>query len=342
MKKIRTAIIGFGVSAQEFHASGIVNNENYELKKVLTNSPKNIKILKEEYPNVKLISEFVEACEDPNIDLIVIATPNDVHDEYTYKALMNNKHVVVEKPFVETYERAKELYKLAEEKNLVLKVFHNRKYDGDLNTLVNLMKTRDFGKLVSFTARFDRIRPSLGENWRFKDTHMAGIYYDLAPHLVHHAIALFGMPESVENNIYFDRENSLVDDHFEMILNYKDGFKAFIGAEMLQRDLVPKIKLIGTNKTYAKYDFDIPDSANYPYKEKYQVKKLKSELIDNDLKIEEIPVEIGKHYLYYETLANDIKNNVSINNPDTELALGVIKIMEKGIEANNKKKCIKL
>jgi scyllo-inositol 2-dehydrogenase (NADP+) len=167
---------------------------------------------------------------------------------------------------------------------------------------------------------------------------MAGIYYDLAPHLVHHALHLFGLPESVENNIYFDRENSIVDDHFEMILHYKDGFKAFIGAEMLQRDLVPKIKLIGTNKTYAKYDFDIPDSANYPYNEKYQVKKLKSELIDNDLKIEEILVEIGKHYLYYENLSQDILNNVSINNEDTLLGLGVVLVMEKGMEAYKENK----
>ena len=118
-------------------------------------------------------------------------------------------------------------------------------------TLENLLETTDFGRLIfSFSSRFDRLRPDIGANWRFSDTLMAGIFYDLAPHLVHHSIKLFGLPISVNCNIYFDRDNAIVDDHFEITLYYDNGFKAFLGAEMLERNPKPRLELVGVNQTY--------------------------------------------------------------------------------------------
>lgn len=336
MKKINTAVIGFGMAAKEFHIPAIINNDKFTVSKVMTRSPHNQDALRLTYPEAKLITTFEEAILDPNIDLVVIATSNDVHYEYTKQALLNNKHVVCEKPFVETYKEAKELFDLAKSKGLNLKVFHNRKYDGDILTLKELMKEKDFGIPTSFEARFDRLVPDIGPNWRFKKTDMAGIFYDLAPHLVHHAVDLFGLPNSVSNNLYFDRSGSIVDDHFEMILNYDNGFTANIGALVLQREQKPKLQLVGTKATYSKYGFDSPDSLNIKTPEANQPDLLRSVYMENDLVEHKVPIKVGKHYLFYDTLGNEIINK-ELNSPDNLLAMSVVHIMEKAMESHEKK-----
>lgn len=339
--KINAAVIGFGMSGQEFHLPQIYDSKHFNVKMVMTRNPKNIKILNEKYKEVTVINDFNIALNDEEIDLIIIATSNDVHYEYTKKALEHGKHVVCEKPFVEKYKDATKLFELAAKNNLILKVFHNRKYDGDVLTLKKLLNEKEFGNSVSFEARFDRLRPEIGENWRFKKTDMAGIFYDLAPHLVHHAIDLFGLPNKVSNHIFFDRKGSIVDDHFEMTLIYESGFYARLGAVMLERDPLPKIAFHGEKASYVKYGFDDPDSVNKKTDEIYQTSNLRSEFINNDLKVEKIPLMKGTHYLFYDNLALDIKNK-NILNEDVNLALNVIKVMEKALISHEKGKVIKI
>lgn len=336
MKKINVAVIGFGMSGRQFHLPPLINNEKYQVLKVMTRSEVNQSDLKKLYKNVEIITSFDAAVNDENIDLIIIATSNDVHFEYTEKALLNNKHVVCEKPFVESYKDAKYLYDLAKEKGVLLKVFHNRKYDGDIMTAKKIVEEGLLGRIISFKTRFDRLRPEIGVNWRFRDTTMAGIFYDLAPHLVHHAIDLFGMPNAVYNELFFDRDNSLVDDHFELTMHYDNGFKAFLGAEMLERNPLPRIEIVGVNNTYAKYGFDNPDSVNFPLNETYQKPHLRSVLIDNNLNEINVPILLGAHYKFYENLAYEITNNIT-DSVDTKLALGVILVMEKAMESYKKK-----
>lgn len=340
MNKINVAVIGFGMSGRQFHLPALIENKHYYVKKVMTRNIINQNDLKNDYPTVNLITSFEEAINDKEIDLIVIATANDVHYEYTKKALLKGKHVVCEKPFVETYQMAKELYDLAKDKGLMLKVFHNRKYDGDITTAKEILKKGDLGEIISFKTRFDRLRPEIGPNWRFKETLMAGIFYDLAPHLVHHALDLFGMPNAVYNNLFFDRK-SVVDDHFEMIMYYDNDFKVYLGAEMLERNPLPRIELVGSKKTYLKYGFDSPDSVNVPPTEKYQKGNLKSVIIDNELNAVDIPILLGSHYLFYENLATEITNKTT-ESVDTKLALGVILVMEKAMESFKQKALIEV
>lgn len=339
MSKINTAVIGFGMAAREFHIPALIKNDKFAVTKVMTRSEHNQKDLKDLYPGVGLITSFDEAILDPNIDLVVIATSNDVHYEYTKKALQNNKHVVCEKPFVETFEEAKELYDLAKSKGLVLRVFHNRKYDGDILTLKELLGNTEFGKPVSFQARFDRLRADIGPNWRFKKTDMAGIFYDLAPHLVHHAIDLFGLPNSVFNTLHHDRTGAIVDDHFEMILFYDNGFTARLGAEVLERDHKPKIQYVGELATYSKFGFDNPDSVNELIPEANQPDLLRSVLTKNDFVEVKVPIKEGKHYLFYDNFGKDVISK-ELDSKDNKLAMGVVLVMEKAWESNSKRMVI--
>ena len=339
MKKVSVAIIGFGMAGRYLHLMPLLENKNFDVKVIMTRNIDRQKEIKESYPSIKVINNYEEILNDKTIDLLVIATSNDVHYEYTKKALNHNKHVICEKPFVKTYKEALELFELAKNNNLLLRVFHNRTYDGDILTIKELLKTKDFGKLISFKSRFNRFAPSIRDNWRSTKVEMAGLYYDLAPHLVHHAVELFGLPKSVYTKLYKDREESIVDDHFEMILNYETGLTCYLSGEDLERFKEPRFEIKGTKASYIKIGYDDPDVLNVRTKDRYQDNNLITKFIDNNLNEINIPLYMGKHYLFYEKVFTDIVNS-NFNEPEVKRSLDVILIMEKGILSNNENKDI--
>lgn len=341
MKKIKVALIGYGFSGRVFHLAPLVLNEGFEVKKIMTRNAKSQTDLSILYPNIKIITSFDDAILDPEIDLVVIAVSNDMHYEYTKLALKHKKHVICEKPFVDTYKKAKELFELANQNNVLLRIFHNRRYDGDMITIKKLLKEKDFGKLLTFETRFDRYVPKISENWRYKKTDMSGLFYDLAPHLIHHCIELFGLPSEVSNKLYFDREGSVVDDHFEMQLKYDSGLVCSLGASVLERDPKPRFKVVGTKGTYVKYGYDTPDTVNSKTTEQFQDKKLRSEFFDENLIVEKIPLYMGRHYDFYDAVANEIKTKI-YNNENRLLALSVVLVMEYALKSNKKNKSVKM
>ena len=335
MKKINLALIGYGFAGSAFHLPTILKNPNYNVKYIMTGNKERQARAKKECAHAIIVTDYNQVLKDDDVDLVVLATSNSIHYSYTRAALLKGKHVVCEKPFVETYDQAKELFHLADEKNLILRVFHNRKYDGDILTIKKLIKENGFGKIVSFSSRFDQFDPVIGENWRFKKVDMGGLFYDLGPHVIHYAIDLFGMPKKVYSKLYKDREGMLVDDRFEITLYY-DELTCYLGGQKLERDYKPKFQIVGTHATYSKYGFDDPETINSKQKQIYQEDSTRSELIDNDQNRETIKLLKGKHYMFYDLLEKHIKEKPSIDE-DQKLAISVILIMEmamKSVELN--------
>ncbi len=72
------------------------------------------------YNSVKCYGKYLDLLNDPNVDIVYISTPNNMHYKNSYDALMNNKNVICEKPFTTNPKEAEELYKLAKERNLFI------------------------------------------------------------------------------------------------------------------------------------------------------------------------------------------------------------------------------
>ncbi len=153
--------------------------------------------VKADWPTVTVVSEPKHLFNDPDIDLIVIPTPNDTHFPLAKAALEAGKHVVVDKPFTVTLSQARELDALAKSLGRVLSVFHNRRWDSDFLTLKGLLAEGVLGEVAYFESHFDRFRPQVRDRWREQGGPGSGIWYDLAPHLLDQAITLFGLPVSM-------------------------------------------------------------------------------------------------------------------------------------------------
>ncbi|TVP86805.1 MAG: hypothetical protein EA375_00240 [Acholeplasmataceae bacterium] len=329
MKPINVSIIGYGMSGQYFHLPPLLLNGDYHVKSVMTNNPDNIRLLSSNHPDLTIIQTFEQAVNDQDVDLIIIATPNDVHASYTTRALEAGKHVVVEKPFVETYQEASDLFALARKHQRVLRVFHNRQYDGDILTVHDVVKSGKLGTIVAFHARFDTFQPHVSHNWRDHEGVMPGVFYDLAPHLLDHALRLFGLPESLYARSFIDRPGGTVDDHFEMMLYDHDGLLVTLGAHKLDRHPRPRFELIGTEATYVKHGFDHPDVLHEASQDTHHPLSDRSQIIfgSHPFQTEQVPLRLGSHYLFFERLADDIRHPKA-DDPDKTYALQVVKLME--------------
>src|SRR5690606_9055242 len=153
MNKIKTSIIGYGLSGRFFHAPLLKVHENFEV--IAVNSSRHEEI-KNDFPKAQVCS-FEEAVKLS--ELVIIATPHTMHFEQAQFALENNCHVVIEKPFTATIEEAKELFEIAENKKRVLAVFHNRRFDADFLTIKKIIENNTLGEIVTIESHFDRFRP---------------------------------------------------------------------------------------------------------------------------------------------------------------------------------------
>src|SRR5689334_1071843 len=122
---IRVGVVGYGMAAKVMHLPFLSTMPEYKIVSILERHRCDSL---EKYPYVKLVRTIDEMVADPEIDLVVITTPNDTHFPYTEKALLAGKHVALEKPFTNTSAEAKQLIALSKQTKRILSVFHNRRY----------------------------------------------------------------------------------------------------------------------------------------------------------------------------------------------------------------------
>ena len=88
------------------------------------------------------------------------------------------------------------------------------------------------------------------------ETCRGGILFDLAPHLIDHALVLFGLPEAVTADVRVERAAAVVDDAFDVMLHYPGGMRAVLRSTMLAAVARPRFLLHGTRGAFLKQTFD--------------------------------------------------------------------------------------
>ena len=254
---INVGLIGFGLAGRAFHAPVIRAVPGLRLATILQRSGDEAAKL---YPDVRIVRSVEEMLAMSDIRLIVVATPNDTHHPITKQFLAADRDVVVDKPLATTLGEALDLVRFAQERGRLLTVYQNRRYDGDFQAVQQLAASGRLGRIVRFESNYDRFRPQLKANaWRERSGPGTGILFDLAPHLIDHALLLFGLPEAVTADIRVERENAITDDAFDLTLHYAGSLRALLRATMLAPVTRPRFILHGTGGAYVKHAFDVQE-----------------------------------------------------------------------------------
>jgi predicted dehydrogenase len=266
---IRSAVLGYGLAGRVFHCPFVSAVPGFELTTILQRTGNTAA---DAYPHARIIRDPEDAFADPSIDLIIIATPNETHTELATRALNAGKHVVVDKPLAPTSADARTLIDLAAKKGLILAPFHNRRFDGDFLTVRKLLREGTLGRVVQIYSRFDRFRPiQRPGTWKETGGQPNGILYDLGPHLLDQAVALFGLPDRITAEDREERDKTDIDDAFNVTLHFDNP--SFEGkpigrpvrytceATLLAAEPSPRFTVHGTNGTYTKRGVDPQEPA---------------------------------------------------------------------------------
>ncbi len=258
---IRTGIIGYGLSGRVFHAPFIDVVKGYELTKISTSKPENVKLIEERYPVTAVVPNGKGIIEDPEIDLVIVTSPNTEHFRWAREALIAGKHVVVEKPFTVNVAEADELIEIAQRQGKILTVYHNRRFTSDTKTVRKILESGILGEIVDYESHFDRYRPNPrpGGAWREDPLPGSGIFYDLGSHLIDQALWFFGMPLAVTADIDSQRPWAKADDHFDVRLHYP-SFTATLKSGMLCKIPGPTYLIHGRNGSFVKYGLDVQEA----------------------------------------------------------------------------------
>ncbi|HDJ1439073.1 TPA: oxidoreductase [Serratia rubidaea] len=333
---LRVGLVGYGYASKTFHAPLIAGTPGLELAAVVSSDAGKVHA---DWPALPVVSEPQALFNDPTLDLIVIPTPNDTHYPLAQQALAAGKHVVVDKPFTVTLSQARALQQQAQQRGLLLSVFHNRRWDSDFLTLKTLLQEGSLGEVVYFESHFDRFRPQVRQRWREQGGAGSGIWYDLGPHLIDQALQLFGKPQTLFVDLGQLRPGSQSVDYFHALLQYGKR-RVVLHASMLAAAEGPRYIVHGTQGSYIKYGLDPQEDrlkagdrlpqADWGYDMRDGVVTLSRD----DVLAEQPLLTLPGNYPAYYAAIRDAINGDGVNPVPAAEAIAVMEMIELGIESD--------
>ena len=256
---IDVGLIGFGFAGRTFHAPVISAVEGLRLAAILQRQGSEAE---QAYPAARTVRTLDELLAIDSIRLVVIATPNTTHFDLAKQCLLAGRDVVIDKPFTTTYAEAAELVELAKQKQRLLSVYQNRRWDGDFLTIQGLLDEGKLGRVVLFESHFDRFRPHLkAERMARAAEPGSGVLFDLGPHLIDQAMLLFGIPRPSAPMSASSVTGPSVDDAFDVVLHYPRHARRYCARESLVSTPTPRFAIQGTQGGYLKYGLDPQEDA---------------------------------------------------------------------------------
>lgn len=256
---LRVGLVGYGYAGRCLHAPLIRTTPGLWLHSVAS---RQMEVVKQTLGSgTRVLPDAEQLCSDPDIDLVVLASPNATHAPLAEAALRAGKAVVVDKPFALNAAQARPLVARAEQSGLLLSVFHNRRWDGDFLTVQALLAAGTLGPIRHAALHFDRYRPVVRQRWREAAGAGGGLFIDLMPHLLDQALQLFGPPVALSADIATLREGGQADDHAQLHLRYAQGLRVDLHASMLAAHPGPRFVLQGQRGAYRKWGLDAQEDA---------------------------------------------------------------------------------
>ena len=211
----------------------------------------------------KYYTDLDEFLNDPNIDVVYVALPNALHFEYAYKALKANKHVLLEKPFCQTYSQTKTLINYAKKKKLLLfetiMTYHTKNFN-KIKSLVNELGDIKLieANFSQYSRRYEKFKQ--GTILPAFDYKLAGgALMDLGVYNIHFVVDIFGLPKKVN---YYPNIERNVDTSGVLVLDYGKFKASLINGKDCRSDC---FALIEGDEGYIRLNTTTSRCASYTY-----------------------------------------------------------------------------
>ncbi|MHC4872393.1 MAG: Gfo/Idh/MocA family protein [Planctomycetota bacterium] len=255
MKKYKIGFLGFGFIGK-VHAYGHINLPLFfdqqdfrtEITHICTSRESSAQKGAEQVGGAKAVTDFKEITENPDIDIVHICTPNDLHKDELLSAMANNKHIYCDKPLVKDYDEALEIEKaLASYEGISQMTLQNRFFPATMRAK-QLIEEGTIGEILEFRACYlhsGSANPKAPLKWKLSKDAGGGVIADLASHvmdLVHFLLGDYAEINAQTHIAYAERPDAAdpakmvkveAEDNVMMLAKMKSGALGHISASKI-------------------------------------------------------------------------------------------------------------
>ena len=249
---IRAGILGFGYMGA-VHAQKIAATDG--IKVTCAHDIDLAKKAEAEQAGLEFFADRSEFLAQADLDVVVIATPNQFHRDFSVEALEAGKHVICEKPVTMNTAELDDIIAAQEKSGKIFTIHQNRRWDQDYLMLKEIIESGSLGRPVAVESRV------LGERgivfgWRADPEYGGGMLYDWGVHQVDQILQLFAKKKVTSVFAQLWSVNTpVVDDYFKIALVFDDKTSAHIECGVFALEKLPRWFVYGDTGTLKIDDF---------------------------------------------------------------------------------------
>jgi len=252
---IGIGMVGYGLAGRLFHAPYISVVDGLRIRAIATSDPGRRAQALSDHPDAEVVGSVDALLARPDVEVVVVVTPNRSHAPIATQALGAARHVIVDKPIAMSVPEAERLIDAADRAGRLLSVYQNRRWDGDFQTVRSVIDSGALGAIDSLEARFERWAV-VGPEWRETAEEAGGPHRDLGAHLVDQSLVLFGEATRVFAQMDSRRPGSRVEDSVFVAMDHANGVRSRLWTSLIAVPTGPRLRVRGLAGEYIKEDLD--------------------------------------------------------------------------------------
>ncbi len=192
-RPLRIGIIGAGAVSDYHHVPAIRLDSRCTLAGVCDADPNLVERRKKDWGCTNVTTDAEALCADPNVDAVVIATPNFTHRSIAVAAAKAGKHIMCEKPLGLNADEVGEMYRAARDHGVVHMTAFTYRFAPSMRYMSHLVKSGALGQPRHFRSQRFLDWPETSWGWRqYQDKAGAGDLFDMTIHRIDFAQDLLG------------------------------------------------------------------------------------------------------------------------------------------------------
>ena len=201
----RVGLVGAGAIAQLAHLPVLSKIKGAQLVALCDNDGPKASALAERLGIPDVFTDFEDLLELDQVDAVVIATPNHLHEPHVLRALKSKVDVLCERPLSLTSRGVERILAAAKSSGRKLVVGNNHRFRSDVQQLNRFIQGGELGRLIGVRAGQYQLATSR-TGWRFRRPEAGGgAFFEHGFPLVDLALWLADFPEPVRVNAHMDR-----------------------------------------------------------------------------------------------------------------------------------------
>jgi scyllo-inositol 2-dehydrogenase (NADP+) len=300
---VRVAVVGYGFAGKSFHAYLVGLVPEMTIQGIVSRNPETrAKIVVEQ--GCRAYETPEEAFADPEVDLIVLATPSNTHAPLAVAAADAGKHVVTDKIMCLSLAECDAMLEAARRNSVLLTVFQNRRLDGDYLTVRGVMESGELGDVRWIEMAWQGMGAWGG--WRGQAEMGGGRFLDLGAHLVDQMLQLITAPvETVYCRQHHDYADRDIESEALLVLTFADGSTGVVDTSGMTTISKPRFLVKGSRATLAKYGLDPQENAMKAGNIDVAVNDPAADATLKGRDVERrVPTTPGRWRTYYENIAD--------------------------------------